>query len=276
MTTSTITIPTKKLLWITDIHLDRATSIAKNRFLAELRASTCDAVLITGDISVAADLTIDLTEISNACGNRTILFAAGNHDYYGSSFREVNQAISELCSRTSNLIALGRGEIVEFSKTTALVGHPGWYDGHAGSGARTRVDSPDRHLIQDFRDLDRKSFFRKLNLLGEESADYFRKVLPLALSRYRNVLLATHVPPFTQGVRYNDKGCVWNRQPYFSNRAAGNLIWGVSKSFPNRRIQVYAGHTHSAFSVKMRTNLSMKVAEARPGQPGRGEVLIIS
>jgi hypothetical protein len=142
------------------------------------------------------------------------------------------------------------------------------------------VKCPDRHLIDDFRHLDQKSFFQKLNLLGDESADYFRKVLPRALSRYSNVLVGTHVPPYTQGVRYNDKGCVWNRQPFFANRAAGNCIYGISKSFsksfPNRRIQIYAGHTHSEASVMIRPNLSLRVAGARPGQPGKGELLTVS
>jgi len=276
MTASYSSIPTKKLLWLTDIHLDKTSSKEKYRFLEELRSSSYDAVLITGDISVAADLTNHLTEISEACGNRPVIFTTGNHDYYGSSFEEVNQSLAQLCAKQSNLIALGNGEIIKLSKSTALVGHPGWYDGHAGSGSQSRVESPDHHLIHDFRDLDRKSFFQKLNLLGEESADYFRKVLPQALSQYSCVLVATHVPPFSQGLRYDGKGCVWNRQPFFSNRAVGNLIWGMAKSFPHRTIQVHAGHTHSAASVTIRPNLLLHVAAARPGYPDIGQLLTIA
>lgn len=276
MTPRHIILPTKRLLWLSDIHLDNATSATKNRFLETLQNTSFDSVMITGDLSVSSSLIGHLTEISKACGSRAILYVPGNHDYFGSSFRGVNHAVKELCARTRNLIPLGNGEIVELSKSTALVGHPGWFDGQAGSGSRTRVKCPDRHLIDDFRHLDRKSFFRKLNLLGEESAAYFRQVLPRALSWYRNVLVASHVPPYTQGLRYDGMGCTWNRQPFFANRAAGNCICGFSKSFPNRWIQIYAGHTHSEASVMIRPNLSLRVAGARPGQPGKGEVLTIS
>ncbi len=276
MTSKRIILPTKRLLWLTDIHLDKATITSRNRFLDDLRSSSYDAVLISGDISTSAFLIDHLSEISTACGSRPVMFTTGNHDYFGSSFELVDKAIKDVCAQNRNLIALGSGEIIELSKTTALVGHPGWYDGHAGSGAQTKVESPDRHLIDDFRGLDRKSFFQKLSLLGEASADYFRKVLPRALSQYPCVIVGTHVPPFTQGVRYDDRGCAWNRQPYFSNRAAGNLIWGMAKSFPHRRIQVHAGHTHSAALVRIRPNLSMQVEGAKPGCPARGELLTIS
>lgn len=276
MSPKRIFLPTRHLLWLTDIHLDKATSPAKRRFLEALRTSRCDAVLITGDISISSSIIDHLTEISEACGNRPVIFTTGNHDYFGSSFGKVDHAIANLCVRRPNLFVLGNGEIIELSKATALVGHRGWYDGQAGSGPRTRVESPDRREIHDFRRYDRNAFFLKLNQLGKESADYFRKVLPTALSRYRNVIVATHVPPFTQGLRYDGKGCEWNRQPYFSNRAVGNLIWGISQRFQYCRIHVYAGHTHSAAMVTMRPNLSMHVAGARSGQPSNGELLTIS
>jgi predicted phosphohydrolase len=276
MTPRHIILPTNRLLILSDLHLDKAQTSAKATFLNSLKKSDFDAALITGDISVAATLTAHLLEILDACGSRPLLITTGNHDYYGSSFIEVDRSILELCSTHRNLTFLGGGEIIEFSKSTALVGHRGWYDGLAGSGVKTRIESPDRYMIEDFRRLGRGDFFRKLQQLGMESADYFRRVLPTALSRYRSVLVSTHVPPFSQGVRYNDKGCVWNRQPFFVNRAAGNLIWGISKAFPHGRIQVCAGHTHSASSVSLRSNLSMCVAAARPGSPQKGELLMIS
>ncbi len=271
-----INLPTKRLLILSDLHLDKAQASYKAKFLNTLQKSDFDAVLITGDVSVAATLTEHLIKIAEVCGNRPVIITTGNHDYYGSSLREVDQGITDLCANQANLIALGRGEIIKLSRTTALLGHRGWYDGLAGSGKKTRVESPDRFLIEDFRGMGRTDFFRKLNSLGMESADYFRRLLPQALSRYQRVLVATHVPPFTQGVRYDGKGCVWNRQPYFANRSLGNLIWGISKRFPDRQIQVHAGHTHSATSVRIRQNLFLEVAGARPGKPIIGNFLHIS
>jgi len=271
-----IHLPIKRLLVLSDLHLDKASIAEKSRFLKALRIFDSDAILITGDISIAGKLIEHLAEICDACGSRPVIFSTGNHDYYGSSFRAVDRAIKALCLKQRNLIALGGGEIVELSKSTALVGHRGWYDGLAGSGSKTRVACPDRHAIEELKILSRAAFFRKLEQLGKESAEYFRQLLPYALTKYERVILATHVPPFTQGLQYDGKGCVWNKQPYFSNRALGNLIWGVSKHFPDRQIQIYAGHTHSAASVRIRQNISLEVAEARPGKPSIGKLLNIS
>lgn len=275
MTPKRIILPTARLLILSDLHLDKATPSSKAEFLKRLKATDYDSVLVIGDISVASLLPKHLGEIVEASG-RPVIITTGNHDYYGSSFREVDHAIETLCAEHTNLTALGGGEIIELSRSACLVGHRGWFDGLAGSGAKTRVESPDRYAIEDFRSLGRSAFFLKLKDLGEESADYFRRVLPLALSRYRHVLLATHFPPFTQGIRYEGKGCVWNRQPYFANQVLGKLIWSLSRRFSDRKIQVHAGHTHSAAKVKLTPNLSICVAAARPGYPGHGDLLTVS
>lgn len=276
MTPRRFILPTKQLLILSDLHLDKASYSAKTKFLQSLRATSANTVLITGDISVAGSLIGHLEEIAKACGNRSVVFCPGNHDYYGSSLKDVDDAIDTLCADHSSLIVLGKGEIIQLSKSMALVGHRGWFDGLAGSGSKTRVESPDRYLIDDFNKLGRTAYFRALGQLGIESADYFRKVLPMALSRYRKVLVATHVPPFVQGVLYDGKGCVWNRQPYFSNRALGNLLWRLSENFPDGRIEVFAGHTHSAASLEVRPGLSMHVTAAKPGKPGVGKLITIT
>ena len=38
----------------------------------------------------------------------------------------------------------------------------------------------------------------KLHALGDEAADHFRAVLREALSRFRHVVVLTHVPPFRE------------------------------------------------------------------------------
>lgn len=275
MTPKRIILPTARLLILSDLHLDKASPSSKAEFLEFLRKSNYNTVLITGDISVASMLSNHLEEIAQSC-DRPVIITTGNHDYFGSSLREVDAAVKDVCKKHSNLVSLGNGEIIELSRSTALVGHRGWFDGRAGSGAKSRVESPDRYMIEDFRKLGRKAFFEKLNELGQESALYFRRVLPITLSLYQQVLVGTHVPPFTQGLLYDGKGCVWNRQPFFTNQVLGKLIWKISERFPNRQIQVRAGHTHSAATVMMRPNLSMRVAGARPGYPGKGELLTIS
>ena len=265
---------TKNLIGISDIHLDEVRDDVKQRFLDKLANASC-AVLLTGDISSAAYLVAHLAEISDACGSSPCYFVTGNHDYFGSSFAIVDQAIADLCTRHRNLIALGHGEIIALSRNTALIGCRGWYDGQAGAGSRTKVGSSDRYLIDDFRNLDRARYFEKLRVLGLESAAYLRRVLPIALTRYSKVLVGTHIPLFTQALRYGGTHCELDRQPFFSNRSAGNAVVGISRNFTGRKIVVHAGHSHCPIKVRMTSNLEIRVAGARRGFPSFQPIITI-
>lgn len=267
MTIPTLYYPTKHLLWISDIHLDEADDDEKRRFFDKLASASCDAVLLTGDVSNSEHLVAHLTEIAYACDSTPCFLVLGNHDYFGSSFALVDQAVADLCARHRNLIPLGQGEIIELSRNTALIGCRGWYDGQAGAGSLTKVGSADRHLIDDFRNLDSARYFDILRKLGHESASYFRSVLPLALTRYNKVLVGTHIPPFTQALRHGGKNCTWDRQPYFANRSSGNAIFGITKRFPKRQVVVFAGHSHCYVEISLNSNLHVRVAGAQRGRP---------
>jgi len=257
----------KELALLTDLHLDRADNEAKNRLWDMLAGIRYDAALITGDISVAALLQNHLALISRACWPRPVYFLLGNHDYFGSSLARVNLLVEATCKRHLNLIPVGLGEIVRLTRSTAIVAHAGWYDGQAGSGARTCIDTPDRLRIDDFQSLSRREFFAKLRNFGHESAKYFRLVLPSVLRKFDTVLIATHVPPFWQGVLHGGGPCDWNHQPYFSNMAAGNVIASIARYFPRRRVIVHAGHTHCQAHARLSANLEIRVAGSQPGFP---------
>ncbi|MCP5547773.1 MAG: metallophosphoesterase [Akkermansiaceae bacterium] len=275
MTHTILHYPTRELLWLSDIHLDRVDDDTKLEFLDQLRGVRYDALLLTGDISNAKQLVGHLTDISFACDDRPVFFLLGNHDYFFGSMPEVERAVADLCQRHENLVPLGRGEVIQLSPNTALVGHRGWYDGRAGFGVKTHVISPDRKWISDFRRLGRRAFFNRLGELGEASVDYFRSVLPKALDQYRNVLVGTHVPPFYQSLKFGGRHCRWERQPYFANCAAGKAIIGIARDYPGRKITVHAGHCHSATEAAISTNLTIRVAGAKPGQPAFHDIVIV-
>lgn len=274
MTTTSPSKNINKLLWLTDIHLDRASEETKSRFLDKLAGISYDALLITGDISVAEHLTKHLAEISWACQERNVYFTLGNHCYFGSSFGEVDRRVADLCRQRRNLVPLGHGEVVQLTQNTALVGHRGWYCGQAGAGEGTKIECPDRQRIKDFQGLTKAGFFAKLRELGRESAHYFRQVLPKALDGSRNVIIATHIPPFTQGLGHTNGFCEWNRQPFFSNREAGNVIYGIAKR-ARCEISVLAGHTHCPVRARLLPNLEICVGGAQPGFPAFQEFLTI-
>jgi len=260
-----------KLLWMTDLHLERASNGMRIDFLKRLSNEAFDSAVLTGDISNAERLPEDLTDLGRACFPRKLYFTLGNHDFFGSSFAAVDASVEAVCQRQKNLHHLGSarsGEVIQLSYDTALVGHRGWADMRAGYSYDTAVSCHDAAWIDDLRICSsRYAIFRKMETLGRNSAAYFRRVLPRALSPYRHVFLATHVPPVTQVARYDGKGCGYHHQPYFCNVSAGGAIIGIARMFPSRRLSVLCGHTHSAASIQLTENLAVHVGNGKPGRP---------
>lgn len=267
-----------KLLWASDIHLDRAGGECKERFFERLAAAGHDGVVISGDISNSKCVVQHLEEIGRACngsGNgsgKPVYFVLGNHDYYQGSIRQVESAVDQLCQRSGNLFHLGKGEIISIGNDTALMGHRGWGNGGEKSRYRISVPNPDRHAIADFCGLSNHAYFSRVQSLGAESADYVRRILPAALARYSRVVHLTHYPVHTDAIRFNERPCGWDRMGHFANFAMGGAMLGISKNYQERTnqertIMVLAGHSHCAATVRVAPGIEIKVAGARPGKP---------
>lgn len=256
-----------KLLWLTDLHLDRVEDKPRMDFYNQLREVGPDAVVITGDISTARLLTSHLRELGQTFGTRPVNFVLGNHDFFGSSFDDVDRAVADVCKEQKNLRHLGHGEIVPLADGSALVGHRGWADGRAGWGSRSVIRSPDHDLIGDFRGLSKLAIFNRMEELGKASGAYVREVLPYALRCYDHIWLATHVPPFTWAAFYDGKPCGGHHLPHYSNLSAGCAINGLSKHFPKSKMTVLCGHTHSSADVTISRQVRIIAGQARPGHP---------
>jgi hypothetical protein len=224
-------------------------------------------VVVTGDISNGKHLSTHLRELADACKPRPVYFVCGNHDYFGSSFERVRQDLGIICAKLSNLHHLGHGEIIPLGDHEALIGHGGWADGRAGHGSASRVHNPDFYGIEDFRGMGTDACFQKMKKLGRESGEYFRMILPYALTCYRHIWIATHVPPFTQAVLWNGKQSSYKFQPHYTNVSVGYVLWQMSKAFPRSTMTVLSGHTHSQVSLYLRPNLHVHTAGVTPGYP---------
>ncbi len=257
-----------KLLWLTDLHLDRVEPGSKQQFYRRLESEPFDAVVITGDISVARLLSQHLCEIAEVCSPRMVHFVLGNHDFYGSSFIEVERIAAECCVRNQNLKHLGSAEEVRLTPTTALIGHRGWADGRAWGSRRTSRQDPDRFSIRDLRGHSAKSAYQKMDELGRESGNYFRRMLPRILTFYRDVIIATHVPPFARAALFNGTNCDRTRLPHYTNISAGGVIQRITEQFPQTRTTVLCGHTHHSATISITPNLDVRVGGARVGLPG--------
>ena len=238
-----------RLLWLTDLHLEFTEAGDSSRESLELRilSAEFDAAVVTGDISNAKGLKTHLPWLAKVIGKPTY-FVLGNHDFYHGSFSSVEALVSSICASgaANNLIHLGQGEIVPLTKRSALIGYAGWGDGLAGAGIRSTVRLNDFGYIADLRSLEKPALFEKLAARGQAYADYIRRVLPLALEAYDHVWIATHVPPFEEAAWHAGRRTEPDHLPHFSNLAAGNAIREIAADYPNKRINVICGHTHSS------------------------------
>lgn len=188
-----------------------------------------------------------------------------NHDFYGSTFAEVDECVAGVCRDHDNLQHLGNGEIIRLGPGTALVGYRGWCDWRIEWLKRSLAYNPDFFVIKNFHGLTRNEAFALLMKLGQESSTYLHEVLAYALTCYDHVIVATHVPPFSQGARFDGKPCDFLRQPFYANISMGGLLLRMAHLFPQKRTTILAGHTHCAIDFRVAPNLEIRVGGARQG-----------
>jgi len=260
-----------KLIWITDAHFEFVSPEAVNSFLGTVARLQPDAVLFTGDISVASRIEHHLAAIATSI-NCQIYFVLGNHDFYGGSFDSIKAAVSKTCGAFPNLNHLGHGEIVSLDSETVLIGHGGWADGRAGNGLRSTVQMNDFIHINDLR-LERHPLYEALEQLGRESADYIREIAPKALAKGKNLVIGTHVPPFAEASLFQNKPSQPDFAPHFVNLSMGMALLDVADAHAQSTITVLCGHTHHGAHFQARPNLVIKVGGAEYGSPKIAETL---
>ena len=266
----------KRLAWLTDIHLNFLRPPADQTFLATLAAVDADALLLTGDIAEAHDVTRHLASIGAVTG-RPVYFVLGNHDYYHGSIAGVRARVRDLCRTAPGLHWLPDAGVVPLTAEACLVGHDGWGDGRFGDYYGSHVRLNDWRLIEEFggRDEDPLDRITKLHTLGDEAAAHFRAVLPAALGRFRHVVVATHVPPFREACLYEGKVSDDHWLPHFTCKAVGDALVEAMAASPDRRMTVLCGHTHGEGDVTVLPNLRVLIGGAVYGSPAVQMVLAV-
>lgn len=252
-----------KVIWLSDLHIPDNSTILLPSLVSSLKKTPADAVILTGDVSSSHNLCDNLRAIAAACSGKRLYYVRGNHEAYGSSYAEVDRKIRALSKEINNLYFLTGDSIIHLNSDTCLLGFSGYADARAGLGARTYVRSPDHYAIKDFDGLTHSQSLEKMKELGKKSAATIRQTLPLALAKYQNVFIATHIPPFYGA----NKHCRPQHQPHFVNLAAGLAIWGISQYFQKRKITILAGHDHKPSKTQVAPNISMQIAGSKLGTP---------
>ena len=259
-----------RLAWTSDIHLDHASSGTRQSFLEWVK-ERADALIISGDIGQHNDICTMLNNIDVQFGKPTY-FVLGNHDCYRGSIVATRRIVSRSAYGSRNLVYLSNMPNIGLTDTTAIVGHDGWGDSRIGDFEGSDVILNDFSLIKELdcwnRDrLDKPRLCKELKRLGDEAAEHLNLVLPVAASRFQNVFVVTHVPPFKEAAWYEGRTSDDNFLPYFCCKAVGDAVREVAKSYPKCQITVLCGHTHSGGEATISDNLKVLTASAKYGQP---------
>lgn len=253
-------------IWLTDIHLEFVAQDRFSDFIRELANTRADEILISGDIADSRILEDSLVSLWKHI-RIPIFFVLGNHDYYHGSISRVRTAIEALTDEVEELHWLCNCEAIRLNSSTTLVGHDGWGDSRLGDFENTTVTLNDFVLISELELSSRAALRCKLMALGDEAAEHFRQVLPIALERSDHVVVLTHVPPFREASWFEGRFSNDEWLPFFACKAVGDVLLDTMRNCPDKKMTVLCGHTHGGGVSEILPNLTSYTGEASYGQP---------
>lgn len=261
-----------KYLWLTDTHL-----WPHNRFkmLNVILDEKPKGVFLTGDISNSGPTLLSDLEFLGKRIGRPLYFTCGNHDYWLSDFKTINNKIRELCKQYKNLIWIDDQEPISLNEEVALIGEMGWYDARVGNPDYLKYTF-DWFMIKDFRELSsmkhRIEMFREL---AEKSAKKVCKKLEVAMETHKTVYLLLHMPCWKEANRSNSflEEAFWT--PYNTNYIMGKELETVMEKHKKRSLVVRAGHCHSAISIHISRNIECHVGKGSYHKISDAEIIYI-
>jgi len=265
-----------KLAWLTDIHLNFLQMTDRKKFYQSINESTTDAILMTGDIAEANSVCELLSEFSMHT-DKPIYFVLGNHDYYSGGVRRVREKILNFCAQHNKIIWLGKPEMIAINHYTFLVGQDGWADARYGDFDHSSLTLNDSRFITELYQalLESKSSLKdQMQKLADADAKALQQTLEKAIhATIKNIIIATHVPPFPECAWYKDKPSNDDWLPYFSSKATGDVISAIVQKNPTINFLVLCGHTHTKASFSPFQNLLIKTGKAHYYRPELQEII---
>jgi len=255
-----------KVLWINDIHLEFLDDRKRKLFLSRLSRSEADCILIAGDIGQEPSV-ISYLEEMEAVLQRPVYFALGNHDYYYGSISSTRASVRDLDGRVRFLRWVNDSGTISLTPKTVLIGHDGWGDGRLGDFRSSRVELNDFLLIKELSGLSGQERLQRIMMLGDEAAQHFSKILPEALRVANHVVVLTHVPPFVEASWYRGRHSEPDFLPFFTCKAAGDVLKTAMEDHPDKQMTVLCGHTHGGGQSQILPNLVAYTGAARYGRP---------
>lgn len=265
-----------KLAWATDIHLDFLQDSDVIAFAQKINQSNVDGVIITGDISTGGKLVYHLGALEHIL-QKPIYYTLGNHDYWGTSMKKMKNSLIDLSRVSQYLTYLSNASYIPLSKSTALIGDDGWYDAQYGSWTTSNFVLNDWHLIDEFKACNGN--LSKIVLtsrsIAVDAAKHVAESIKGAARYHRNIIIATHFPPFEQAHIFRGKVGDANAQPWYTSKIMGDTIRAAAAAYSNCEFTVLAGHTHGAYSGKITKNITCHVGEASYGKPRISDMITV-
>ncbi len=280
-----------RLTWATDVHLDFITNLnsakatARNFdiFCSFFKKESCDAIVLSGDISIAMFLQDHLLALEERL-KRPIYFVLGNHDFWGDRTMHVRKMMTELSNRSEYLKYLSAIPYVQLNKDIFMVGHDGWYDGLYGDPRLSSLVMNDWTQIGDYVDASSPIFRDKqiidsaaiLTVAREQALLATRHVtdgIKSLLSRRspRKIIVVTHVPPFTQPLdlsgSFKDRGTKQDVYPWYTSKTMGDMLLSVANSNLAVQFEVLCGHCHVKCDEYITSNLFLRSGVAEYYNP---------
>lgn len=277
-----------RLAWCTDIHLDHLDEQRVIRFAEDIRRQGVDGVILTGDISNARGVVLHLSLLERVL-QVPIYFVLGNHDYYGGCIETMRGQMKELTNMSGFLKYLPTLPYVVLSPSTAVVGHDGWYDALYGDYKNSNFVMNDWVQIREFVDCNATSpsfdgrgrvpnyanIVPKARELAHTAVQHVHDGIKSAVRYHRNIIVATHYPPFEEAHIYEGRVGSASAQPWYTSKMMGDMLRSASRAFPDVNFIVLAGHTHGKFSGQIEKNLVCHVGHANYGLPSVADVLTV-
>ncbi|MEM1071032.1 MAG: metallophosphoesterase [Planctomycetota bacterium] len=257
-----------QLVWVTDPHLDHTEETVWQTWIESIASHGANGVVITGDISEGDDVVVQLQRLAGSL-NLPIYIVLGNHDFYHSSIGKTRQRVIHLTRERANLHYLTdlHSILLDDEGLIALVGEDGWADATEGDYENSTIQLNDFRLIEDFQNEDAAQRKQHLHRLGEESAERLREKLESIPPAAKQVIVATHIPPFCESCWYEGKTTDANWAPFFVCGQVGKLLIEHANRRADQSFTVLCGHTHHDGIARISDNLVVYTGASTYGQP---------
>lgn len=231
------------ILPLSDLHLEFLWNYPTREISKILRPTTnylkvrqdITAVVLAGDISSNLE-TAKGQEILEHCLKsllshvKYVIYVSGNHEYYNSSIKWVDEYLSLLDEKTDNLHILQQDMTV--IDGVRFIGAPLWFIHEKLNVLHWRGMNDSRQIEDPLRDLER---------LGRLQALYL--VDALRSSPEENNIVVSHFLPSSKSTPYRFRNSTLNR--FFVNPLPFQLI-DKTNELENKRMTWIHGHTHDS------------------------------